>query len=353
MSVRGLQKSLSILLTPFGMMYGLAMRLRRRLWNVLPRFACPCACVSVGNIAWGGTGKTPLTEWLMHWAAAREIRAVVLSRGYKARLQHPPVVVSPQYSAASVGDEPLMLALSCPQAPVLVDPKRRRAAALAVERLRPELMVLDDGFQHVAVKRNLDLVLLRPEDLRSEWNRVIPAGSWREPWTALHAAGAFLIKCPPEIMHELTPAATTRLEAFGRPLFSFELAPVHLRRVGGEESMTAAEAERRPYALVTGVGNPEQVTSTVSAYMGYAPDTIVSYPDHHRYTSREAEQLAANKRLIICTAKDAAKLRQFQVPDIWYLRTEVRFGPALWADKPFPGWWEDWWNIHRPSPQPR
>jgi len=259
-------------------------------------------------------------------------------------LQHPPVMVNPRHTAREVGDEPLMLAHSCPQIPVLVDPERRRAADLAVSRLRPDLILLDDGLQHLGMERDLDLVLLRPEDLGAQWNRVIPAGSWREPESALERADAFFIKCPPHAMETLMPAAVERLARFGKPLFNFSLAPMHLCRIDGEAAISAADLENRPYTLVTGVGEPEQVKATVAAYIGYDPKEVIAHPDHHRYTLREVECMAASRTMIICTAKDAAKLRLFSCPDTWYLRTELQFGPALWTDSPFPDWWNAWWR---------
>lgn len=345
MNALKMQQRFSPALAPLGLAYGLAMRARRAMWgSLLARFNCPCACVSIGNISWGGTGKTPLVEWLMHWAVARKLRAAVLTRGYGAVLQRPPVMVSPRHSARDVGDEPLMLALSCPQVPVIVDPNRRRGARSAIVRLSPDLIFLDDGFQHIPLHRDLDLVLLRPEDLHEHWNRVIPAGSWREPHTALRHAGAFLIKCDPATMHALAPAMAHRLEEFGKPVFSFSLRPTVLRQVGGDREVTPGELDNRPYVLVTGVGQPEQVKRTVTAYMGYAPQQTFVRPDHHRYTFKEVDRLVSTRHLVICTAKDAVKLRIFPAPNIWYLHTELEFGPALWTDEAFPAWWDNWWT---------
>ena len=341
-----LQPQFSPLLLPFSIVYGEAMLLRRHLsqTRLMPRFRAPCACVSVGNIAWGGAGKTPLIEWLMHWTVEHKVKAATLSRGYGGQVNRPPVMVGPRHTAREVGDEPLMLVHSCPQVPVLVDPERRRAARLAVSRLRPELLLLDDGFQHVDMERDLDLMLLRPEDLGADWNRVIPAGCWREPESVLEHADAFLIKCPPSMMEALMPAAIKRLERFGKPLFSFFLAPLHLRRVDNTETIIDPHLKNKPYILITGVARPEQVKDTVTSYVGYAPEEVIVHPDHHRYSYREVERLNASRKMVICTAKDAAKLRLFPCPAIWYLRTEVQFGPSLWTDASFPDWWNAWWQ---------
>jgi tetraacyldisaccharide 4'-kinase len=219
--------------------------------------------------------------------------------------------------------------------------------------MRPELILMDDGFQHLSMDRDLDLVLLRPEDLGEQWNRVIPAGSWREPPSALDCAGAFLVKCPPDAAEALMPLAAQRLERFGKPVFTFSLSPLDLRQVDGEGVVTPAEVNSRPYMLVTGVGEPEQVKATVTAYMGYGPDESMIHPDHHRFTFREVEAMAASRKPVICTAKDAAKMRLFPCANVWYLRTDLQFGPSLWTDLAFPDWWNAWWQNWKPSSRKR
>ncbi len=344
MDALALQKNLSFLLTPVSVLYGAIMRLRRHTWETSgKRYVCACPCVSVGNIAWGGTGKTPFIEWLVHWAAAEQIRVAVLSRGYRAKPHNPPVLVFPGHQPEEVGDEPLMLARSCPQASVLVDPVRSRAARYAMRTLAPQLVLLDDGFQHLALARNLDLVLLRPEDLLDQWNRIIPAGSWREPVCALERAGAFLFKCSDEAFAALTPAIVERLERFGKPVFSFHLEPMLLQSVSGPETLEAGEFDK-PYILVTGVSQPEQVRRTVANYLGREPDECIFRPDHHAFTEAEALAWADRGKPILCTAKDAVKLGRYPLPDVWYLHTTVRFGPGLWTGDTFPAWWNTWWQ---------
>lgn len=221
------QKRLRPLLTPVSLLYRRILAARRAKWENegSPAFRPACQCVSVGNIAWGGTGKTPVVDWLLGWSEARGLRAVVLSRGYKAQPPELPLHVSPSRTPGEAGDEPLMLALEHPSAAVMVDPDRRRSGRWAEERLSPDLFVLDDGFQHVKVRRDLDIVLLRPDDLGDGWGRVIPAGAWREGPEALERADVFMIKCSPEAWESLRPACERRLAGFRRPLFSFSLRP--------------------------------------------------------------------------------------------------------------------------------
>lgn len=351
MNISRLQRRLYPILFPFSRIYAGIMALRER---ILARsgfhFRAPCDCISVGNIAWGGTGKTPLTEWIMHWAAGRGIRAVVLTRAYRAHLQQLPTLVGPDHHPDEVGDEPLMLALACPSVPILADPVRSRAARLALCRLQPDVFVLDDGFQHLAMARDMDLVLLRPEDFGEEWNLVIPAGPWREGMAALRRASAFLVKCSPQAMKLLQPQIASRLTCFGKPVFSFYLHPVRLQAVWNDTTLQAQDCRNRPYVLISGVGQPGQVRTTATELMGQEPDEHIVLPDHFRYTARDLQHLVRLSRTVVCTAKDAVKLRQFgPFPDFWYIQTEVRFGPGFMTTRDFPDWLDAWWQHRHPA----
>ena len=118
-----------------------------------------------------------------------------------------------------------MLATQHPKAHIVVDPVRTRGGKWGMKNFKPKLVVLDDAFQHMAVKRHLNLVLLRPDDLASQWNRVIPAGSWREPAAALKRADAFMIKVGPTNFGKLKPHIKERLGQLHKPVFSFQVLP--------------------------------------------------------------------------------------------------------------------------------
>ena len=182
------QRYLSPLLAPVATAYAAAMRLRQCCYasDLLYSDSLAAPCVSVGNISWGGSGKTPLTAWLLSWAVSQGLHPVVLTRGYRAHPPRYPYLVRMDSPVNEAGDEPLLLRQGCPAATVLVDPKRLRAGRWA-SQLQPDLFILDDGMQHLAVRRDINLVLLREADLLDQWNKVIPAGSWREPGSAFKA----------------------------------------------------------------------------------------------------------------------------------------------------------------------
>ena len=338
------QQRLRPVLTPVSRLYERLMAARRAKWEAAdsPAFRPSRPCVSVGNIAWGGTGKTPVVDWLLGWSEARGLRAVVLSRGYKTAPPELPLRVQTSHTPGEAGDEPLMLALEHPESAIVVDPDRGRAGRWAEEELLPDLFVLDDGFQHVKVRRDLDIVLLRPDDLGDEWGRVIPAGAWREGPETLNRTDAFMIKCPPETWEALRPACERRLAGFGRPLFTFALRPVCLRSLRGNERREAGDFAGRPYAVVGGVGDPAQVVRTVTAFMGCQPAETVAFPDHHAYGAGDAARLERLGMPVICTCKDAVKLRELPLSDVWALRVEAAFGPKLWSEAAFPDWLDAW-----------
>ncbi len=383
-----LQDSLAPLLFPLSLLYGEITALRRAAKENNPLSGPaffgepPIPCVSVGNISWGGTGKTPVTGWLLEWAASRGLRAAVLTRGYRATPPSLPFFVQPDTSVRQAGDEPLMLARRYPSATIAVDPRRARAAArllLDAEECGcrpPDLFILDDGFQHVSMGRHLDLVLMDADDFkagpRSNWNRVIPAGTWREPQSALGHAGAFLVKTTQQEWPGLAEAMVDRLASCARSVFAFALRcqgllycspSAEFASVDGSEDASLAKRIPAPtpdaplpddlaeaYLLVTGVGNPEQVKETATAFMGTPPARVVTFPDHHAYTRTDAIVLADYNMPVLCTAKDAVKLSGLGLPRLYALDVEPDFFASLSDSSstapgiPFSAWWERWWR---------
>jgi tetraacyldisaccharide 4'-kinase len=345
-SVTHLQHAFYPLLRPFAWAYGGAMRFRAALYRrgLLPRWEATALTVSVGNIGWGGSGKTPVADWLLGWAEAKSISVALLTRGYRAKPKHLPYEVKPGALAEEAGDEPLMLARAHEKALVVVDPDRSRAGRMVMRKAHPELIILDDGFQHMAVQRHINLVLLRPEDLREEWNRVIPAGSWREPEAALRRADAFMIKIGPKGFDTLRPRIEERLAHFGKPVFSFRLAPVGLRSVIGGQ--TVRDFEGAPYLLATGVGDPAQVGATAEAYLGYPPKRHLVFRDHHSYSKQDVLDLVNEAaRLgcaaVLCTPKDAVKLGSMCTEIFWQFDLSLEFGPStLGKNAKFSTWWD-------------
>lgn len=326
---------------PYAGLMGLRAKSYARGWLSSWRPQVPT--LSVGNIGWGGSGKTPLCQWIMTWSLRRNLQPLVLTRGYRAKPDQYPYLVQPDSSAGSAGDEPLMLFRACPGALVLVDPKRSRAGRWGWQSFSPDLFILDDGFQHLGVQRDLDLVLLRAQDLQEEWNRVIPSGSWREGTTALKRATAFCIKASPDAFRDLSPTIHRRLGPLHKPIFSFDLYPTGFLRT--KDRTRQAQLPGNSYLLISGVGNPQQIEDTATQALGKKPGAHLVFPDHHPYTFRDwqrimntADSLGGVPRL--CTPKDSVKLERFKDENLWTFDLELTLGPALCTDVDFPGWLE-------------
>lgn len=355
-----LQNVFAPLFLPLSVLYGFGGRCRRaraRRGEGVWKPSRPC--VSVGNISWGGTGKTPVTDWLLSHAREKGLRAAVLTRGYGAHPSRLPLRVEAGMPASECGDEPLMLAMRHPEAVVMVDPDRSRAGRVLEKECPPDFFLLDDGFQHVSTGRDLDLVLLDKDDVRfrpapgrppSNWNRIIPAGSWREPVSALHDAGAFLIKMEVPEWPEFVPALRERLRPFPRPVFAFCMEPSGLRPVGknlaSEAPFAGASAVEGPYAFLCGIGDPSQALHTAVSFLGRAPEKVLAFPDHHDFC-READSLRNLGLPVVCTGKDAVKLAALDLPlPCFSLEVSARFFASLGAgEEPavdFASWWEAW-----------
>lgn len=372
-STAKLQKTLYPLLWPFGLLYALLMRLRRYAYakKIFKAYRPKVFTIAVGNIAAGGTGKTPLVDFLLRRASEAGLRAVVLTRGYKARSPKLPFLVKKDSSPWQAGDEPLMLARKNPQAFVVVDPKRSRAAKFAEQELGPDIFLLDDGLQHLALGRHKNIVLLRPEDIEADWNKVLPAGIWREDESALDAADVFLLRLPSRAANALASNQALLQQAAlklpQRPLFPFvfenyALRPVNLAaqqvlqkarslpdeekepealefgplagtpvpdvgltakddpfvssEVGAADSYEsiylfsglAAHLSGRPYVLLCAVGSPHRVREGAEQLLGYAPQHVYALPDHYPFGLHDVTTLNNLGLDVVCTEKDAVKL---------------------------------------------
>jgi tetraacyldisaccharide 4'-kinase len=323
------QKKLCPLLKPISLIYGLCMRLRAAYWiKANHGWTPPIPCISVGNISWGGTGKTPFCQYLIKFSLQHGLCPVILTRGYKANPPTYPYLVQPDDEPTTSGDEPLLLARTSSQARIIIDPDRTRAGKWALKHLNPDIFILDDGFQHLKVKRHLNLVLFSPEDILTQWNKVIPAGSWRESEIALKRADIFLINTWDRDKAILTGHASRKLARFNKPIFYFSIYPTELINLKTRARLSHLNNE--PYILITSVANPQKVFSSVTYFLSYPPQKHISFPDHYHFDKKDFDNLLQlvhkkNIKYIVCTTKDAPKLKKFTYPYLLALKAEVKF----------------------------
>ncbi|MFL6227781.1 MAG: tetraacyldisaccharide 4'-kinase [Pyrinomonadaceae bacterium] len=309
-------------LAPLTAAYGGAVRARLALYRrgALPQHRLAVPVLSVGNLTAGGTGKTPLVERLARAVAGREGKRVcVLTRGYGREDARRRVVVSDGKSvlaeARAAGDEPLLLAerLLDVGVAVVCDADRVAAARFALEKFGSEVFILDDGFQHLRVTRDMNIVTL---DATDPWGggRLLPAGMLREPVAGLSRADCVVItRVELAKDSDALRAEASRLTS-GRPVFAANTRLVGVKLISQSVSETATQGEPpRVVAAFCGVGNPRAFFANLRGG-GYELRRTRAFADHHDYTQGDVEETereaqAAGATALVTTAKDAIKLR--------------------------------------------
>lgn len=332
-------------LGPLAFVYKRLMRMRSLAFQkrLLSSWRPPGICLSVGNLSWGGTGKTPLCQWLTSFFQDKDQRVCLLTRGYKGQKRLFPYLVCPDSPVSLSADEPLMLARANRQAYVVVDPKRTRGGKWVAKDYNPDVYLLDDGFQHQRVQRDIDLVILGQTDLGKQWNQVLPQGQWREDLSALFRASAIILHLSSDMFQHLSPEIAGRLSFLRKPVFSFYLNCCGFQRVFDQSFISEPLSE--PYLLVSGVGDPKRVELTANQAMRQKPQRHLVFPDHHWFSwsdwvsiKQEADRKGCST--ILCTQKDAVKLEKYADLSLWSINMEVKFGPYLGSPMSFSDWLE-------------
>lgn len=293
-----------------------ARRKRRRfLESDKGVFVSPVPVLVVGNLTIGGTGKTPMILWLIEHCRGRGLRVGVVSRGYGAKPPHFPWRVMPEQLPAVTGDEPLLI-VQRTRVPLVIAPNRPAAVQELLRTESLDLILSDDGLQHYALARDLELVMV--DASRGFGNkRCLPAGPLREPIERLLSVDAILYN-----------GGTSDTEDG----YSVQLKPTALiNLVSGERRPLNYFSPGQEVHALAGIGNPDRFFKTLEA-LQWRP---IAHPfaDHAVYTS---ERLRFQPALpLIMTEKDAVKCRAFAAPDWWYLAVDAQPSAAFvsWLDR--------------------
>ncbi len=309
------------------MILGAAARVRRALYSagIVPATLLPRPVVSVGNLVMGGAGKTPHVIHLSRWLGGQGRRVGILSRGYGRKSRGvlwvsdgEGTIVSPLVG----GDEPVLIARSLPGIPVVVGESRAAAGREILSRRAVDVFLLDDGFQHLSLKRAVDLLLV--ECGRGLGNRrTAPLGPLREPPSHARYADALVItKCP----DEESGARAARDVPFpeGRPRAFSRLSP---RGIVGRDGRPTNEggAGEEVFAF-SGLARNAQFRDTLAA-AGFRVKGFLSFPDHHAYGRRDLDRIAreAGGMPAITTEKDLVRLPDDVPFAVGALRVEVEY----------------------------
>jgi tetraacyldisaccharide 4'-kinase len=306
----GLARRLALLpLDLLALGYGMGAYAHRAVYRrgLLQPVQLSCRVVSVGNLVVGGSGKTPMAAWLAKALHRRGHRVVLASRGYARRGRERVQVVSDgrfvSSSAEAAGDEPLLLAAHAPGVPVLVGPDRGVVGMRAVSAFGAQILVLDDGFHHHRLARDLDLLCVDGSGGLGN-RRVLPRGPLREFPSALRLADALAVIDGP--LREADEALLERFAPAARR-FEAERRPVGVRRLSGGDWESARSLADLEVGLLSGIARPDSFRRTVES-LGARVIGERRYRDHHRYRERDLRSLEEQAPVWLTTEKDAVKI---------------------------------------------
>jgi tetraacyldisaccharide 4'-kinase len=319
-----------ILLSPASFAYAAVSHARAMAYRngLLPTYHSEAYTLSIGNITYGGTGKTPLTINLASKFIKEGYKVGILSRGYKRRSNSIFTVVSNgegrMASPEESGDEPYMMAQKLPEAIVVVGSRRLLTAQLATEQYGCDVLILDDGFQHLSVLREEDIVLIDYND-DLERNSCTPKGSLREPLSALSRASRFVITKIPQNPDKERLERLSEFLQFVNPqaiIGACSFYPAHLIRVGKTkellpvkanlESLSALKGAR--VGVFAGIANPGSLVQKLED-LGAQVAFLHSFADHHWYDKHDLEKITREQKekdaqFLVTTEKDAVRLNE-------------------------------------------
>ena len=305
--------------------YRLAVAIRNAAyqngWKTVHR--APLPVISIGNLTAGGTGKTPLAAYVARWFRERDVRVCFLSRGYGA-------------AEGGLNDEALVLEQLCPDVPHLQHPDRAASARIADEELESQLLILDDGFQHRRLGRDLEIVLI---DASNPWGYdfLLPRGLLREPVSGLARAAVAIITRVEQVPPTQVSSIRRRISEVAPHCDVVEAAFPFTQFVNSDgDDLPLDELRGKSIAAFCGIGNPEAFRRSLEQ-AGFAIAGYQTFPDHHKYSRADVEQLetwaaSLGVAAVVVTQKDLVKigLTCLGGRPLWALQigTEIRRGEA-------------------------
>ena len=310
-------------LFPFQIVFAGVVFLRKTLYKkgVFSRYTAPVPVIAIGNISTGGTGKTPMVDYLLS-KFSKNHQLGVLSRGY-GRSSKGYVPVTPNTTADAVGDEPKMLAQKHPNVAVSVCEHRPNGLVqMLKDHPKIDAFFLDDALQHLRLKPSFKIVLTTFQD---PWfsDTLLPVGNLREPASSAQQADMVVVtKCPATLPEETKKIYATKLGVLPKQQLFFTTLDYDTK-VRGTSEMTLKEFIKTPFLLLTGIANP----STLCAFLDEKNATYSHqlYPDHHVFTEAEIKALQNSNTPILTTEKDAMRLAPYTIPQLYTLGIRVRF----------------------------
>jgi tetraacyldisaccharide 4'-kinase len=299
--------------------YGLAVWFRLFLYarGIFRRRSLPCKVVSVGNITLGGTGKTPLVCLLSEMIQARGHRVAILSRGYKGNFRGPFALVTDGerilMDAQQAGDEPYLLAEKLRGIPVIVGRERWLSGKYAIEQFRSEVLILDDGFQHLPLNRDLNLLLI---DSSSPFGNghLFPRGALREPLSQLSRADAIILtKVAESVNIKILKQNLEKILEGHLLFFQVDYAAGEIWLYEKKKSLPPESLKGKKILAFSGLAKPESFQTTLLS-LGAEIVEFKTFPDHYWYDQKDAAKLWARAKergvnALVTTEKDLVRMK--------------------------------------------
>ena len=321
-------------LYPLSVVYGFAVRTRALLYslNILPSHSLPRKVISIGNITVGGTGKTPVTIFFAEFFRKNGKKVAILSRGYKGSAKGVAIVSDGKevlLSPVESGDEPYLMAVRLKGIPVVTCADRVKGGQFIIERFSPDIIILDDAFQHIRLKRDVNIALLDSvEGFGAGY--LLPRGILREPVSALRRADFALVKGGPPKGKEWEA-----LQKYSVPCMSFTYRPSVAYEINTGEELAAASLVFKTAVPVCGIANSSSFLDTLSS-LGVKLGRPLVFSDHHAYGEKEIseiEKAGAAAGMVITTEKDGVKLKgRTKGVKIYALRIDAELDPGQFAN---------------------
>ena len=319
------------MLLPFSWVYGAGVALRNlafeHAWLLTKELPCPV--ISVGNLTVGGTGKTPMVITLAEKLQGMGIKSGILSRGYRRRSKGTVVVSDGRrepLNATVAGDEPALMARRLPKVSVVVDKVRVRGGLYLVQQFKPDVILMDDGFQHRRLHRDLDIVMIDAQRPILK-DKMLPAGRLREPLSSLKRADLLVFTHADD--HHPTADLVDRIRTItNAPALKSTHRPLEWVTLQGDILPLNSGTDMQNPLLVSGIASPLDFEESVRS-LGVDPAAHLVFPDHMSYNQRTINRIAQVYRdvkadSVITTEKDLVKLPpMLQALKVWALRISL------------------------------
>lgn len=309
-------------LLPLSPLYGLATRLRNLGYDhgIFKSRSFPIPIICVGNLSVGGTGKSPMVEYLINYLK-KEYLVATLSRGY-GRTSKGFHLLNGKENAERVGDEPLQFKTKFPEATVAVDENRQRGIAELLHKENPEVIILDDAFQHRKVKAGLNILLTTYDNLYIE-DYLLPAGNLREPISGAKRSQIVVVtKCPPNLTKEEQEEIRRKLNLSPHQKLFFGYIAYSSYIINDKGSVPLEQILGKRAMLITGIANDKPLVDHLKREKLIFEHT--RFPDHHNYSKKDIQNISAE--VILTTEKDYMRLKNLMThSQLYYIPIQFQF----------------------------